>query len=206
MVPGAGFRMRENATCGRITFWWRGRWRGSAAWPNGTKSSAALADCWKEVSSIQCGDARDGEVGRAVARRRRLGRPGRNAAALLAFRTISAKLSPGMERAEVARALAEWSKYVRITFMPSTQVWLGAVFPYFCASGHHGDAYPFDGPRGVLAHTFYPAAPNPEPLAGDMHLDDDESWQIGADIDLFSIGLSRTVMRSAWAMRTVPAL
>lgn len=42
------------------------------------------------------------------------------------------------------------------------------------ASRNHGDAYPFDGAGKVLAHTFYPAPPNAETLAGDMHLDADE--------------------------------
>jgi hypothetical protein len=60
------------------------------------------------------------------------------------------------------------------------------------ARGAHGDAYPFDGPGGVLAHTFYPAPPNPEPLAGDMHLDDDERWQVGANTDLYSVVLHET--------------
>ena len=53
-------------------------------------------------------------------------------------------------------------------------------------AGSHGDPYPFDGPGNVLAHTFYPSLPNPEPLAGDMHLDDSESWRVGANIDLYS--------------------
>jgi hypothetical protein len=60
------------------------------------------------------------------------------------------------------------------------------------ASGAHGDAYPFDGPGGVLAHTFYPVPSNPEPIAGDMHFDNDESWNIGADVDLYSIALHET--------------
>src|SRR5262249_26038695 len=57
------------------------------------------------------------------------------------------------------------------------------------ARGAHGDAAPFDGPGGVLAHTYYPAPPNSETIAGDMHLDADENWQIGAGVDLFSVAL-----------------
>ena len=56
------------------------------------------------------------------------------------------------------------------------------------ATGAHGDPYPFDSPT-VLAHTFYPAPLNAEPIAGDMHLNDDERWQVGADTDLYSVAL-----------------
>src|SRR5207253_7407999 len=55
--------------------------------------------------------------------------------------------------------------------------------------GAHGDAYPFDGPGRTLAHTFYPSPPNSEPVAGDMHLDADEDWHTGANLDLFSVAL-----------------
>src|ERR1035441_4350215 len=57
------------------------------------------------------------------------------------------------------------------------------------ASYAHGDAYPFDGPGGVLAHTFYPSPPNPEPLAGDVHFDASETWGVGVNTDLFSVAL-----------------
>ena len=57
------------------------------------------------------------------------------------------------------------------------------------ARGSHGDGYPFDGAGGTLAHTFYPAPPNPEPIAGDMHLDTDEPWRSGANVDLYSVAL-----------------
>jgi hypothetical protein len=41
----------------------------------------------------------------------------------------------------------------------------------------------------VLAHTFYPAPPNPESVAGDVHLDADENWQIGKTVDLYTVVL-----------------
>jgi hypothetical protein len=56
-------------------------------------------------------------------------------------------------------------------------------------SGPHGDSYPFDGPGGILGHTFYPVPVNPESIAGDMHLDADENWHAGGDLDIYSVVL-----------------
>lgn len=42
----------------------------------------------------------------------------------------------------------------------------------FFAEGRHGDLAPFDGPRGVLAHAFYPNSK----YTGDLHIDDSEPW------------------------------
>ena len=85
--------------------------------------------------------------------------------------------------------MAEWSKVAAITWQPGTNATGSATVNILFATYAHGDGYPFDGPGGILAHTFYPAPPNPEPLAGDMHFDDSESWHIGANTDLFSVAL-----------------
>lgn len=44
--------------------------------------------------------------------------------------------------------------------------------------GDHGDGSPF-GPN-TLAHAFFPSPnPNPEPIAGDLHMNDAFSWEVG---------------------------
>jgi hypothetical protein len=116
--------------------------------------------------------------------------PGLGAATLsYVFSKMSGKLDESAEQTEILRAMAEWSKAVKITWHPGSSATAPQTVNILFATGDHGDGYPFDGPGGVLAHTFYPAPPNPEPIAGDMHFDDAESWHIGANTDLFSVAL-----------------
>jgi hypothetical protein len=116
--------------------------------------------------------------------------PGRNAVALnYVFGVMTSRMGPEAAQAEFRRAMAEWSKVAKITFQPGTNGSAPKTMNFFFASGAHGDSYAFDGAGRVLAHTFYPSNPNPEPIAGDMHLDADENWNVGANIDLFSVVL-----------------
>lgn len=116
--------------------------------------------------------------------------PGLNAAALsYVFSQMTTQLDPAAAQSEILRAMQEWSKVVKVTWSPGTSTIGSRTVNILFASGAHGDGYPFDGRGNVLAHTFYPAPPNPEPIAGDMHLDESEAWRIGSNTDLFSVAL-----------------
>lgn len=90
---------------------------------------------------------------------------------------------------EILRAMNEWSKIVAVTWTQAFDARAWSTVSVEFVSGAHGDGYPFDGPGGVLAHTFYPPPAGAEPYAGDMHFDDDEMWRVGADRDVFSAAL-----------------
>ena len=117
--------------------------------------------------------------------------PGRGSATLgYSFEQLTARLPQELVETEIIRALEEWSRYVKVDFRPrpgaaSAPQHINVLF----ARGPHGDPYPFDGPGRTLAHTFYPAPPNPEPIAGDMHFDEDEPWQVGGSLDIYSVAL-----------------
>ena len=103
-------------------------------------------------------------------------------------RSLTDKMDADTARSEIERALREWTRYSNFTFSLGQQGAERTVDILF-ARGSHGDGYPFDGAGAALAHTFYPAPPNPEPIAGDMHLDADEAWRSGANVDLYSVAL-----------------
>ena len=116
--------------------------------------------------------------------------PGLRAATVTyVFSQMTAQLGSAAAQAEIVRAMAEWSRVAAITWQPGANPFGAATVNVRFAAYDHGDGYPFDGPGGVVAHTFYPAPPNPEPIAGDMHFDDSESWHIGVNTDVFSVAL-----------------
>ena len=105
------------------------------------------------------------------------------------FANATAKLPRSTIESELVRALEEWAKHGNLRFAPAGAGADRRTIKVLFARGAHGDAASFDGPGRILAHTYYPAPPNPEPIAGDMHLDDDENWQVGSGIDLFTVAL-----------------
>jgi hypothetical protein len=105
------------------------------------------------------------------------------------FSQLTAKLPAAATKAEFLRAFNEWSRNANVNFVSGTNAEASQTINILFATGDHGDGYPFNGPGGILAHTFYPAPPNPEPIAADLHLNDSERWQIGADSDVFSVVL-----------------
>jgi len=103
------------------------------------------------------------------------------------FGTLTPKQTEANVQSEIIRALNSWSQQINVIFQPSANISAMRTIYIWFASGAHGDSYPFTS--GVLAHTFYPVPINPESIAGDMHLNLDENWNIGGDIDIYSVAL-----------------
>ncbi len=109
-----------------------------------------------------------------------------------AFYNVTRQLPSGEVAAIIVRAFNEWAKYVQVNFTASNNSLGNETIGIRFATGAHGDPYPFGPAGGILAHTFYPAPVNPEPIAGDMHFNDANTWGIGTNIDLFSVALHET--------------
>ncbi|XP_061072572.1 matrix metalloproteinase-20 [Conger conger] len=76
---------------------------------------------------------------------------------------------------EIESALNVWSKASPLKFVKSSSGTADILVDF--ASRSHGDSYPFDGPRGTLAHAFGPG----DGIGGDTHFDDAEKWTTGSD-------------------------
>ncbi len=99
------------------------------------------------------------------------------------------RVSDSAVRGEIERAIREWERYANVRITAGGRADTARTVAVRFARGSHGDGYPFDGKGRVLAHTFYPSPPNPEPVAGDMHFDADEDWSVGTYLDVFSVAL-----------------
>ncbi|MBM3762088.1 MAG: matrixin family metalloprotease [Acidobacteria bacterium] len=114
--------------------------------------------------------------------------PGRGRASIsYSFGNLGSRVDPAQTQAEARRAMAEWSKAVAVTFTETTARNASRNIDILFATGDHGDPFPFRSGSTVLGHSFYPANPNPEPLAGDIHINDAWGWSIGGQWDVFSV-------------------
>ena len=105
------------------------------------------------------------------------------------FSQMTGQLPVGETETAIKQAMAQWSQAAQLTWVQSTNPNASQTVNIMFATYSHGDGYPFTGPSGVLAHTFYPAPPNPEPIAGDMHFNDSYTWAMGTNMDVFSVAL-----------------
>uniref|UniRef100_A0A671VI99 Matrix metallopeptidase 20b (enamelysin) n=1 Tax=Sparus aurata TaxID=8175 RepID=A0A671VI99_SPAAU len=73
----------------------------------------------------------------------------------------------------VDSAFSVWARASGLTFVRSHTRSADIMVEFL--TNQHGDLYPFDGPRGTLAHAFGPGLG----VGGDTHFDDDEHWTAG---------------------------
>ncbi|KAM8768733.1 matrix metalloproteinase-20 [Acanthopagrus schlegelii] len=73
----------------------------------------------------------------------------------------------------VDSAFSVWARASGLTFVRSHTRSADIMVEFL--TNQHGDLYPFDGPRGTLAHAFSPGSG----VGGDTHFDDDEHWTAG---------------------------
>ncbi|KAK2846977.1 hypothetical protein Q5P01_009976 [Channa striata] len=73
----------------------------------------------------------------------------------------------------IESAFGVWARASSLTFVrsPTRNADIMVEFVTY----NHGDMFPFDGPRGTLAHAFGPGLG----VGGDTHFDDDEHWSAG---------------------------
>lgn len=100
-------------------------------------------------------------------------------------------LVPGVDaelvKSEARRAFAEWSRAVAVSFRETNSRSMVRNIDILFAAGDHGDPFPFVSGSATLGHSFYPAPPNPEPIAGDIHINGAYSWSVGGTWDIYSV-------------------
>lgn len=107
------------------------------------------------------------------------------------FGTLTTQVPESSVKQEILRAFNEWSRNTGVVFQAGANAGSPRTINIKFATGSHGDYWPFTSPATV-AHTFYPVPVNAEPSAGDMHLNNAENWNAGADLDIFSVVLHET--------------
>ena len=94
------------------------------------------------------------------------------------FQNGTADIEENNEQQAIRDAFALWSAQTDLYFLEVCAA-DDADIVFLWATFNHGDAGPFDGQGGVLAHTLGGPPPNDfGDQAGDMHFDDSETWTL----------------------------
>jgi hypothetical protein len=111
--------------------------------------------------------------------------PGKGSADLTYhFINYNSNLAPAVAKKAVVDPMFKWAQYASLTFTETTQ----AGRPYSMDILWEQ----IDGPSGILGFGYFPNDINPESVAGDFHLDSEETWTIGPQpggIDLEYVAL-----------------
>lgn len=112
-----------------------------------------------------------------------------------AFTNGTSDIAGSLEFEIVQNALTEWAKYANINFVRINKLREPGAIDIGWYSGAHGDTKRFDGYGEQLAHGFFPNPPNADPIAGDIHFDEDENWSVNgewwnaSEKDLFTVAM-----------------
>ena len=96
-----------------------------------------------------------------------------NRSVTYSFATTTPDLGGAAQRNAVRSAITFWQNASGLRF---SEVAAGGQIQFSFVTGNHGDGSSFDGVGGVLAHAFFPPPTNSNPIAGDTHFDDAETW------------------------------
>ncbi len=109
---------------------------------------------------------------------------------------VVSDINPGFA-AEIQRGLDQWSSVANINFTQVPDNGLPYNDPKALLGNLRFGAHPVDGPRGVLAHAFYPQR-SAATIAGDVHFDQAENWQLNSldgnlnTIDIYYVSTHET--------------
>jgi len=112
-----------------------------------------------------------------------------------AFQETGTALPAPAVRQAIHQAFSTWAGWTGLSFREVPMASGPEIIIRFVA-GDHGDGSPFDGASGILAHAFFPPVPpnSPQPIQGDTHFDEAETWTItvptgAGQIDLTTVAI-----------------
>ena len=113
--------------------------------------------------------------------------PGLGGASLtFAFGAPTPDLPLALQRAAIIAALDVWAAVVNVTFTETTLLGLPNSIDFNFQTGGFGP--------DILAFAFFPAPLNPEPIAGDVFINDEWLWEAGDGLGFLAFDLERVAL------------